>query len=319
MSRFRTILRWMPLVLLSAIWLAPVGCSRTPEPDDDGRVRVLVSIAPLEGLARALAPEGAEVQTLIPPGESVHRYQLRPEDRARVARADLVVIVGLGLEGGATGLLQQAGDRLVRFDHVVGLEDDHAGHDHAHDHGHDHDHTIDPHLWLDPELVTRLVNELEARLGAIPGVEKAALAQRAEALRQRVASLDGVYRERLAPLAGSAIVTHHDAWSRLADRYDLRVAAVLRPVATGEPTPRELALARAAIERENVRMIFVEPQFDAGLARRLGETSGVRVGVLDPIGTGDWFAMMEANLEVLAEGLAPAEGARPEQGAGEGP
>ncbi|MFI4898702.1 MAG: metal ABC transporter substrate-binding protein [Phycisphaerales bacterium JB059] len=318
MSQFRAILRWMPLVLLAPIWVAFAGCSRGSSPDDDAPVRVLVSIAPLQGLARAVAPEGAEVQTLVPPGESVHGYQLRPEDRAHVARADLVVMVGLGLEGGASALLLEAGDRLVRFDHVVGLEDEHAGHDHA-GHDHDHDHTIDPHLWLDPQLVLRLVSELESRLASIPGVDRGALAQRAEDLRERIARLDERYKERLAPLRGSAIITHHDAWSRLADRYGLRVAAILRPVATGEPTPRELALAREAIEREGVRMIFVEPQFDASLARRLGETSGVRIGVLDPIGSGDWFEMMEANLEVLVEGLAPPGEVSPEQEAGEGP
>ncbi len=295
----------MALTLLGVVGVIMASCSRSPSPSDDGRVRVLVSIPPLAGLVEALLPEGAEVETLIPPGSSVHSYQLRPDDRARVARADLVLMVGLGLEGRASSLLESAGDRLIRFDHVAGLEgeDDHTGHDHDHDHA----HTIDPHLWLDPDLVLRLIDALEIRLAAINDVDRDSLAARAAFLRERTQMLDFTYRSTLADRRGQAIVTHHDAWSRLADRYGLRVAAVLRPVASGEPTPGELAKAREAIQREGVTTIFVEPQFDAALARRLAASAGVKVAVLDPIGGGDWFAMMRANLDALVGGIPAHE------------
>ena len=296
-----TLIRCLTLAVGTLLLCLPVACSRAPAPEDDGQLRVLVSIPPLIGLVEALAPEGSEVDVLIPAGEFVHGYQLRPDDRARVGRADLVVMVGVGLEGGAASVLEGAGDRLVRFDRVAGIEDD--GHDHAHDHDHDHGGTTDPHLWLDFELVPLLINELERRLGALPGVDRAALSERALALRARVRALDEEHRERLSSVRGQAIVTHHDAWSRLADRFGLRVVGVLRPVVSGEPTPAELAEARRAIESEGVRAIFVEPQMDATLATRLARNAGVRVGVLDPMGSGDWFAMMRQNLDVLVDGL----------------
>ncbi len=295
----------MALTLLGVLSMVLASCSRQTSPSDDGRVRVLVSIPPLAGLVEALLPEGAQVQTLIPPGSSVHSYQLRPDDRARVAGADVGVLVGLGLAGGASPLLTSAGDRLIRFDHVAELEgeDAHAGHDHDHDHA----HTIDPHLWLDPDLTLRLIDELETRLSSLDGVDPAALRERSEALRVRVREMDAAYAATLADRKGRAIVTHHDAWSRLADRYGLRVAAVLRPVASGEPTPGEMARAREAIQREGVATIFVEPQFDAALARRLAQNAGVKVAVLDPIGDGDWFAMMRANLDALVGGIPASE------------
>lgn len=285
------------------------GCSRAPDPSEDGELRVLVSIPPLAGLVEAMLPEGGRVETLIPPGVSVHAYQLRPDDRARVARADLVVMVGLGLEGGATRLLESAGDRLVRFDEAVGVSAPHAGHVHGPEC--DHGHGPDPHLWLDPSLVLRLVGAIESRLATMEGVDQARLSAQTAALRERISEIDALYASSLADRRGRAIVTHHNAWSRLTDRYGLRVAAVLRPVATGEPTPAELARAREAIEREGATTIFVEPQFDAALAQRLAENAGVQVRRLDPIGDGDWFAMMLDNLAQLVAGIPPIE---PENG-----
>lgn len=304
MSPIRRLSRLVSLTLCAAC-LTLGACSRAPDPGDDGQVRVLVSIPPLAGLVEAMLPEGAQVESLIPVGSSVHAYQLRPDDRARVARADLVVMVGLGLEGGATGLLESAEDRLVRFDTVVGITDPHAGHTHGPDC--DHGHGPDPHLWLDPDLVTKLVRELHPRFMTLPEMDQASLTGRTNNLLVQIGVVDSRYQQQLWPMEGQAIVTHHNAWSRLTDRYGLRVAAVLRPIATGEPTPAELAQAREAIEREGATTIFVEPQFDAALAKRLAENAGVQVRQLDPIGDGDWSAMMLDNLAQLVEGIPATE------------
>ena len=281
------------------------GGGETP-PADDGRLRVVASIPPVAGLVQPLLPEGTEFVTLVPSGRSVHGFSLSPSDLARLAGADVVVSIGLGLETGLDRALDRAAPdaRRVVFAHVVGLDDTEAEHGHAHEHGHDHDDgAVDEHLWLDPALCIELVNAVEEALAAQPGVDTAALATRADALRAHINDIDRQYREALAPYHGARIITLHRAYGRIANRYGLEIASVVRPLNTSEPTPAQVEASARAIEEGGVRAIFIEPQLPSAIAVRLAERAGVGLRTLDPLGRGDWFAMMESNLHELVAGL----------------
>lgn len=303
------------------------GCD-SPEPARAaGPLRVVVTIPPLEGLAEALAPEGAEVKTLLPPGRSEHGYELTPSDMAALQRADVVVFVGLGLEPKVEAFLEahpREDRRVVEFASVVGIEGE--GHDHSHEHdGHEHAaEGVDPHLWLDPELVLKLIPELADALlkaGTEAGMEIDEFSFQKQVYLFK-GYIDGAarvrWRDALAPFEGSTIVTHHAAWSRLADRYGLKVAAVIRPIEGQEPSPGQIEAAVRAIREQGARAVFVEPQFDATVAERIAEQAGVAVGTLDPLGHGDWFAMMEQNIQTLARLLGGEQNSTAPGGAGSG-
>ncbi|MFM9994306.1 MAG: metal ABC transporter substrate-binding protein [Phycisphaerales bacterium] len=302
---------------VALIVLACAGCGRGEGPRPPGPLRVVVSIAPLTGLVRALAPPDATVTTLIPAGRSLHGYEMTPTDLAAVGTADVLVYVGLGLEPSVDrvlGIHPSKRRRVVCFARVAGVEDPHAGHDH-HEHGddehHDHGHAVDPHLWLDPQLVARLIPEvsdaIEAALQGMDALTVAGESRLREArnrLRAEVEAIDAEHQERLGPFKGAAIVTHHNAFGRLADRYGFTIAAVIRPVEGAEPTPAAVAAAVDAIRRENARAVFFEPQFDAAAAEAIARAAGVPVGTLDPEGRSDWFALMRSNLDELTRLLA---------------
>ena len=130
-------------------------------------LQVVVTIAPLKGLIESLLPEGSTVTVLIAPGKSEHGYEFTPVDVAAVAKADFVVYVGLGLEGRVGDVLKNQDSpkrSVVCFADAVGIkavkseheDDDHdtkGEHEH-HEHGAGY---VDPHLWLDPALVEKLV------------------------------------------------------------------------------------------------------------------------------------------------------------------
>ncbi len=312
--------------------LGVAGCERQPT---SGPVRAVVTIAPLASVVRPLLPSDAELTVLMAPGRSEHGYEFTAEDVAALGRADLVVFVGLGLEAQVESFLRKHPSRTRRevcFARVVGFaggaNDGEAdaeseaegerglpptpalgegGHNDEHDHA-----GPDPHLWLDPVLVRELasavaeevIGKLDRRGEATP-MAREGVAQRLTGLLGRIDAVDAEYRAGLAPFAGRAIVTHHAAFGRLAERYGLRVAEVIRPVEGGEPTPQRLAGVVEAIRREGVGVIFVEPQFDATVAERIAQAAGVKVGRLDPLGDGDWFALMRANLGELVRRLSP--------------
>ncbi len=284
-----------------------------------GPMGIVVTIPPLEELARRLAPAGSSVRSLMTPGRSEHGYEFTPGDLAALAGADVVVYVGLGLEPQVEQFVTQNRSRSRRdvcfaiaagVAPQAGADFKAAEHDEDHDDDGDHHHGVDPHLWLDPVQVRKLVPVLSGAIGASlrargqdTAASAAALADAEETLLRDVDGIDAEYHRLLDPHKGGVIVTHHSAWGRLAGRYGLKVAAVIRPVESSEPTPGQIAAAVEAIRKQGAKTIFIEPQFDAQAARRIAEAAGVKVSTLDPLGTGDWFALMRANLKALAEGL----------------
>ncbi|MBC7834802.1 MAG: zinc ABC transporter substrate-binding protein, partial [Phycisphaerales bacterium] len=249
---FRTILI-APLLAaclaLSALSLPappyPEKIAAAPTPSHFKPIRVVVSIPPLEGLVEPLlaacpqpapeanaAPKGVTV--LIPPGASEHGYEIPPAKLAELARADLVLIVGLGLEPQIEKFLASAPSsrsdrRVVRFADEAGiaaLDDDHEhadGDDHQHDHG-----AADPHLWLDPVMCVRFVAAAHRELCIIikerggTAEDQRALDRARDELVKRLKEEDAAYR-RVADAApgeggrggGGTRVVSHDAYGWL--------------------------------------------------------------------------------------------------------
>ncbi len=289
-------------------------------------LNVVVTIPPLRGIVEPLLPPGSAVVVLMRPGRSEHGYEFTPADMVAIGRANLVVSVGLGLEPQVASF--QAGHpsqtradiSLAEALHVsqpVHDEKDGEKHDAKHEDGDEdedghHHGSVDPHLWLDPVLVKQAVPALAEAVAAAmkkQGTYDQAAQGRLEKskaeLIEKIDALDGEYRKALAPFKGAKIVTHHAAFGRPAARYGLEIAQVIRVVENSEPTPGRIAAIVDAVREQKVGVIFVEPQFNAAAAERIAKAAGVKLGMLDPLGEGDWFAMMRGNLAALVKGLGP--------------
>lgn len=324
----RSALGQIGLALAASAMGTLVGCDRGAPSSASARTveraaepEILVTVPPLKGLVEMVAPAGVRVRALMAPGRSEHGYEFTPADLAAMARADLVVYVGLGLEPAVAKLAEQRSLPAINFADAVGIKGEPIPDDHVHTEACDHGHGADPHLWLDPVLVEQLLPTLSARVraalearGPISPATLAELDERLASARARVKAIDGAYRAELANLPSRAIVTHHAAWGRLAERYNLTVAEVLRPVETAEPDAARVAQVASALRERKAPVIFVEPQFSQESARRVAEAAGVGVAVLDPLGSGDWEAMMRANLRALVQGLGGAGGGQASPG-----
>lgn len=318
---------------LAALVSVSLGAAQTPAKGGEGAsaLRAVVTIAPLKSLVEPLLPAGSDVRVLMPPGRSEHGYEFSPSDIAALTGADVVVYVGLNLEPRVERALAKPvkGRQVVCFAKVAGLQKSGepvpntpealakaperaaGGHEHgAHDHAQPPAGWVDQHLWLDPSLVEQLiprvrgaVEEVEHEKGMLTPEEQTRLGKAQADLLSRVKGVDEAWKTRLEPLKGRAIVTHHNAFQRPAERYGLGVAAAIRESEGSEPTPGDIARVIAAMNEKHVKAIFVEPQFDSKAADRVAAQAHAKVGRLDPLGDGDWFKMMTDNLDSLVTNL----------------
>lgn len=293
------------------------ACSRSGRISRTGPIRIVVSIAPLKGIADEVVKDigsNASVELLVPVGAMEHGYEIPPSMIVKLIEADVVLYVGLNQEPQIERILKEqplAERRVVCFADVVGVKaDDHAHHHHGdddHDHGHDHS-GADPHLWLDPSMVHTYVEKVASAVAQVAserGFDDAPsrIASAAERFRGSVSEIDAAYEERLRPFQGSTIITAHAAWGRLTDRYGLEQAA-LAGLEASEPSPDAIARAAALIREKKAGALFSEPQISRAAVDRIASLTGARVFELDPLGDGDWIKMMETNLDALVAGLS---------------
>ncbi len=304
-------------------------------------LRVVVSIPPLKGLIEPLLPAGSTVELLLPPGVSEHGYEIPPGKLASLAKADLVVYIGMGMEPQVEKSLAKnaaADRRVVKFENVPGVmaakkPQSAGGHDHDAHAGHAHDehgncvHEIDPHVWLDPLMAMSLVDEVareiaEHRLVAIARLEglgragdsepKAAARAQIERdpvvvkLRARLLELHQRAQTITQRPARRTIVVAHDAFGWLAQRYNLEVVAI-SGLAAGEPKPEAIRDAVRVIREKSLTTLFIEPQLNTTAAKRVAQLTGAKIDMLDPLGDGDYFKLMNANLDALARALGQGE------------
>ena len=300
-------------LVLAGFW----GASGTLLATD--RVQVVTSIAPLYCWAVNVAGDRADVASLLPPNVGPHDFQFRPRDIRRVERADLVFLNGLGLESWFSRVFQnrkvpvrvvEAASGLSTNRLIYGVPElEIAGHEGDHDHHHDHAvGAANPHLWLDPLLACHAVSNLVVALGELDPTNAAYFEERGRAYVTRLKALDEELRRGIGALKSRDIVTFHDAFPYFCRRYDLHLVGVIEEVPGTSPSPRYLAELSAAIRRDKVTALFVEPQFDVKLARQLAKDLSIGVATLDTLETGRltpeaYEEGLRANLRALQSAL----------------
>jgi ABC-type Zn uptake system ZnuABC Zn-binding protein ZnuA len=137
-----------------ALCLPVGGCECNQAGSAGGKPVVVASIFPIYDLVRRVAGEAAQVELLLPPGQSEHDYNPSTKLAKTVSRAKVAFLVGLSLDdwGAKTVEAGGGGARLVRLataaqaksfqtDHVGGHAHERHEHEAAHEHGHgDHGH-----------------------------------------------------------------------------------------------------------------------------------------------------------------------------------
>ena len=125
-------------------------------------------------------------------------------------------------------------------------------------------------------------------------------------------ALDREYRTGLADCRRDDIVTSHEAFGYLADRYGLHQVAISGISPEAEPTPRDLQHVIEVIRSTGATTVFTEPLVSPKLADTVASETGGTTAVLDPLegltseeeGAGeDYFAVMRQNLATLEHGL----------------
>jgi len=274
-------------------------------------LRVFVTVPPQAYMAKRLGGPAVTVHTLINAGQDPHTYEPTPRQATDLGRAHLFFTVGMPFEKRLVGKVVAGNRGLKVVDSTAGIprlamEEDHHDEESGHHKGgnsarkHGHHHGLpDPHVWLAPANAQRMAETMALAMMAQRPDLQDILRGNLTALQGELAALDQRIAASLAPYQGRTFYVFHPAFGYFADAYGLRQKAV----ETGgkSPTPRQLASLIRQAEADRIRVIFVQPQFDAKSGATLAQAINGTVAPLDPLAHD-----VISNLQAMADTLVHA-------------
>ncbi|MDQ3415680.1 MAG: metal ABC transporter substrate-binding protein [Actinomycetota bacterium] len=290
-------------VLGGAVALATLaaGCGSSEPPSQSNEAAGTSTVAafyPLAWLAEQVGGDRVEVDLLTSPGVEPHDLELNPRQIAAIVEADVALFLQ-GLQPAVDDAVEQGvrGTAIDATEVVDMLPTDESG-----------DSEPDPHLWLDPLRMAELAERVgEAYAEANPD-NADAYDSAVDTVVADLEQLDGEYQQTLVDCRTRTVVTSHDAFGYVADRYNLELLPIAGIDPANEPSPERLAKLVDLVKAEDVTTIFTETLVSPAVAETLANETGLDVATLDPIeglsdqtAGEDYLSLMRANLSALAQ------------------
>ncbi|WP_029032414.1 metal ABC transporter solute-binding protein, Zn/Mn family [Salinarimonas rosea] len=251
-----------------ALPFAPLPASaEASEPLD-----VVATTGMIADAARAVGGDAVEVRALMGPGVDPHAYRQTRTDIAALAGADLVLWNGLYLEAQMEEFLLDLAERQPVVAVAEALPENLLiGHD-------DYEGRYDPHVWMNPNLWSRVVIAVRDALVAVAPEHEAAFRANAEAHLAELTELSS-YATRVlgsVPADSRVLLSAHDAFNYFGSAYGYEVIGI-----QGISTESEAGLQRIAelvdlLVTRDIRAVFVESSVSDRNIRALVEGAAAR-------------------------------------------
>ena len=299
------------LTLLAAILGA---CSPKGEATDQRPV-VTVTIEPLRLFTEVIAGERWRVVSMVPQGNSPETYDPTPQQLVELERSRAYLLIGhIGFERTWKDRMASNAPQLPMFDTSEGVDLIRGGHRHEHAHqdtqlhsneekaenGHsiaDDDLSIDPHIWNSPRNARIIARNVAEALKTIDPEGEAVYKRGLDSLCLVIDRTDSVVRTLLAqPNAGRTFLIYHPALTYFARDYGLNQIAIENE--GKEPTPAHLAELIETCRSRQVRVVFVQPEFDQRNAALIAQQTGSTVIPINPLAY-DWSKELVRTAQAL--------------------
>ena len=301
-------------------------CSACNYESDSGKLRIVTSIYPEYDWVMNILGEkkdNAKVTMLLDSGSDLHSYQPTPKDIKNIANCDLLVFVGGESDEWVDDALKQAVNKNMKTINLLetlgdgAKEEDEEG---AEEDEHDHEEgevEYDEHVWLSLKNAKLFVKTIGDTLGQIDSENASYYKSNADTYIASLNALDERYQAAVdAKVKDTLLFADRYPFRYLLDDYGLEhVAAFSGCSAENTVGPNTLRMLVDKVNELNLSVIYKIDGSDGKIAESVKESTGktdLKILTMDSLQSGastqfsstnNYLTRMEANLEVLKEGL----------------
>jgi len=302
----------LTVVVALVTFSVPVGAQN--------KLNVIATTEDLASIAAEVGGDHITVESIAKGYQDPHFVEAKPSFILKLQKADILILVGRELEigwlpvlinqsrnskiqQGAAGYLDaslQAQILDVPTGQVTRAEGD------VHPLG-------NPHYWMDPENGKIIAKEVFDALVKLRPNERGYYEPRLNDFVSRVNAAEKRWLDMMAPYKGTKVVTYHRSFSNFADRFGLNVVGYVEPKPGIPPTPQHTLDLMNQMKKDNVKIVLVEPYFDAKTPNAIGRETGAQVLVMPPSVGGnkevtDYIKLFDSNINMLVTAIKKASG-----------
>lgn len=276
-----------------------LSCRGREQQESSDVMKVFVSIAPQAFVVQRIGGKNVDVNVLVQPGREPHTFEPTPKQIAQLADSQAYFSIGVSFESRLVQKLKGSFKGVAIVD--MSLDVGHNGENH------DHDHECDPHTWLSPRLLKQQARLASEGLCRVDPVNAAEYRANLNTLCDELDQLDKQLAEKLAPLKGRTVYVFHPAFGHFVEAYGLKQKAV----ETGGKSPSLKSISELIDQAraEDVRVIFVQPQFSTKAAQSIARAIGGVVVPIDPLAR-DYITNMTRMADAIQKALSKPKGSK---------
>jgi manganese/iron transport system substrate-binding protein len=298
---------WMPLMLLKLarhLFVLALLLPGTALAAD--KPKVVTTFTVIADIARNVAGDAADVESITKPGAEIHGYQPTPRDILKARDADLVLRNGLNLEAWFEKFLANLGD-VPTVTVSDGVEPISIG-------GGAYDGKPNPHAWMSPDNALIYVENIRKALTDIDPANAAIYEANAKTYSDKIrAEIEPLKAEISAvPEEQRWLVTSEGAFSYLARDLGLKELYLWPINADSQGTPQQVKAVVDAVVKNKIPVVFSESTVSDKPAKQVAAETGAKYGgvlYVDSLSEPDgpvptYLDLLKVTVSTIAKGLA---------------
>lgn len=269
------------------------------------KFKVVTTFTVIADMARNVAGDAADIQSITKPGAEIHEYQPTPGDIQRTQGAQLLLSNGLDLERWFEKFYQQLHDvpDIVVSQGVVPIgivEGPYSG-------------LPNPHAWMSPDNAIIYVNNIRDALVKYDPAHSQTYKENAEVYKQKITAEIAPVKEKLAQIPASQrwLVTSEGAFSYLARDFGLKELYLWPVNSDQEGTPQQIRKVVDTVKKYRIPAVFSESTVSDKPAREVARETGAHYGgvlyvdsLSEPTGpTPTYLDLLRVTADTVAEGM----------------
>ncbi|WP_395451462.1 metal ABC transporter substrate-binding protein [Aminobacter sp. UC22_36] len=246
------------------------ACSQ--ESEAGGKMKVVTTFTVIADIARNVAGDAAEVESITKPNAEIHNYQPTPGDILRAQKADLVLWNGLNLELWFEKFFENLDGvtQAVVSDGVVPMgiaEGPYTG-------------KPNPHAWMSPEAALIYVENIRKAFAAKDPKNAEVYAKNAAAYSEKIKATVAPIHSAIETIPEQRrwLATSEGAFSYLARDFGLKEVYLWPINADQQGTPQQVRKVIDLVKANSIPAVFSESTVSSKPAEQVARETGAKYG-----------------------------------------
>ena len=262
----------MKHLLFISILCISVFQACTPPKKSEEKI-VSVSIEPQKYLLDKLVGNKYTVNTAIPIGSNPETYDPSPAQMVNIGKSEIYFKIGnLGFENTWLKNISINNPQMSIIDCSLGIQTIHDDHGHANG---------DPHIWSSTQTALTVATNMYNALIQHDTKHKDYYLDNFKALEKSIQQTDSIVKSYVAEAPTKSFIIFHPALSYFAEQYGLHQYSI--EVDGKNPTPRQIAELVKKAKQENIKVIFMQEEYDIKNAEPITKETGARIVIINPL------------------------------------